>query len=626
MLKQILWDKPKVEVFIDLAGRDLTSGSIINISASEIAKLDKHFIFKIKDGDIINTYTEYHIDNEDGLKIIIDLLDFENSHYVITGNTLTYDSGDGYFMDTDKTLSIENLPADAKATGDAIKAVEDEVDDVKSDLSENLYKLIHIKEGSGSNDFVFIPFSISSSGKYLIKNTSSSQIGVDTTQTNSTSETKTEGSWTINANQKAEIETTLTANYFRVYCNGSNVTFSIQDMNTDFVKVEETLKDLTDLNLENVIPTDTYEDINTTFTPNTYWNSEGTVASVQSYTGRYKASAPIEVAENEVYFIGARAGSSSKQQVICIVDENYNILHKQGDGIDVYYSATITIPQNGKYLLITTLAEDTASVIIRKYGTAKYAESNTEKFKGLSFSVMGDSISSYTGEISSGNTPYYTGNNAGVYSPNEMWYNVVGRILGMTADTINGYSGSLVTSGIRDGITPSSDATRCSDLGTNPNIIIIAMGVNDYSYSAPIGDWDGTINHADDTTTYRTAYATMLKRIKSNYPNALIVCVTPFFTQRGINNGTTYVNSITLTCYDYVKATKDVAEIMGCCVIDGWNIGFNRHNYYPQYCSDSDTTPAHPNARGHRVIGETIAKELSVIAEGYINNINANNS
>lgn len=375
----------------------------------------------------------------------------------------------------------------------------------------------------------------------------------------------------------------------------------------------------------NITPSDTFIDINTTFTQNTFWNSQGTVASVESYTGYYQASAPIEVSEGETYFIAAKAGSSSKQRVICIVDDAYNVIHRQGYGSNVYYSATITIPTNGTKLLITTVAEDTASVIIRKYGTAKYEASNTEKFKGLSFSVMGDSFSSYTGEIPSGNTPYYTGNNAGVYSPNEMWYAVVGRLLGMTIDTINGFSGSLVTSGIREGITPASDSSRCSNLGTNPDIILIAMGVNDYSYSAPMGDWNGITNHADDTTTYRTAYATMLKRIKANYPSALIVCITPFFTQRGINNGTTYVNGIPLSCYDYVKATKEIAEIMGACVIDGWNIGFNRHNYYPQYCSDSNTAPTHPNARGHRVIGETIAKELSVVAEGYLNNTRANN-
>ena len=242
-------------------------------------------------------------------------------------------------------------------------------------------------------------------------------------------------------------------------------------------------------------------------------------------------------------------------------------------------------------------------------------------------SVMGDSISAYTGEIPSGLTPYYTGNNAGVSAPYQMWYNIVAQLLGMGKGVINSDSGSCVTSGVRDDATyiPASSTERCKNLGTKPDVILIAMGVNDYSYmssAAQFGTWDGTTalgssaDMSDYTVTdFRSAYATMLARIQKKYPKAQIICLTPWFTQRHTTDtGVTYLNAISKTERDYADAIKEIAAIMGCRVIDTNIIGFNRYNYYPTYASDSSSVPTHPNQDGQLVCGLAVVKELLNIA------------
>ena len=245
----------------------------------------------------------------------------------------------------------------------------------------------------------------------------------------------------------------------------------------------------------------------------------------------------------------------------------------------------------------------------------------TEAKKRLRLAVIGDSICSFAGCIPEGNKVYYTGANSGVSRPEQMWWSVLARELDLEPLAIEAWSGSTVTEGVRDPAVyrPASDPRRCQNLhrGTlEPDVILIAMGVNDYSYGAPIGSWDGRTPLAGDASNFRAAYGTMLARIHERYPFALTVCLTPWFMQRGLDTGECYVNEPWgLTSEDYGRAICEVAHLLGCPVIDATHIGFTRWNFYAQdgskYCEDTPLRPTHPNARGQRVMGLAVARALA---------------
>lgn len=362
--------------------------------------------------------------------------------------------------------------------------------------------------------------------------------------------------------------------------------------------------------------------IPTNFMANSFWSVEAAVVSRNSYTGYYQSSDPIAVSAGEKYKIQLKVGSSSRQYGIVVVDSGYTALLTVGRGSNIYIERTITIPENGAYLLLTTINEDVNAVIVQKLITAREHPSGLEKFNGLSFSVMGDSFSAFAGHVPTGYDVYYAGNNAGVYSYDQMWFNILANRLGMTPLVINAVSGSLVTKGIRTDRLESSSEERCAGLGTSPDIIFIAMGLNDYTYSAPMGDWNGRTNPGDDAVyTFRNAYATMLERIRINYPNALTIVITPFYAGRGINIGPNLVNGIPLCEKDYVDAVIDICNIMNVPYIDGFTIGFNKVNYYPKFCSDNASTPTHPNAAGQLAIADSVIDEIAFKCSGFINTL-----
>ena len=249
--------------------------------------------------------------------------------------------------------------------------------------------------------------------------------------------------------------------------------------------------------------------------------------------------------------------------------------------------------------------------------------------EGMKLSLLGDSISAYAGTIPAGNKAYYDGSKAGVTSPNQMWWKVLCDATGIVPLIINGWSGSAITQ-LEDeshsSIPPMSSDARCGALhdgATNPDVILIAGGTNDYTYaqsaqSEPLA-WDGKTSPVLGNC-FTEAYACMIKKLQTNYPQALVVALSTFFTMRGNDNGYTLTHTVGSHVYtqaDYNAAIESVAKIMRIPFIRVDDIGYNRSNMYPTYAEDSSTIPTHPNANGQKLIGEYLATQLPIVATGF---------
>lgn len=248
---------------------------------------------------------------------------------------------------------------------------------------------------------------------------------------------------------------------------------------------------------------------------------------------------------------------------------------------------------------------------------------------GLKLSLLGDSISAYAGTIPDGNEAYYRGNNSGVSSSSQMWWSVLCEDTGMTPLVINAWSGSAITQ-LEDSShiskIPMSDDTRCSNLGTDnndPDVIIIAGGVNDYTYaqsaqSEPL-EWDPH-TAATEGNSFTETYAAMIKKLQQNYPNAVIIALSTWFTMRGTDNGYTLTHSVGSNVYtqqDYNDKIKFVADQMHIPYVDVSVLGFNRNNFYPTYAQDSSSIPTHPNAAGQKAMGMYLASIIPSIVRGF---------
>ena len=366
-------------------------------------------------------------------------------------------------------------------------------------------------------------------------------------------------------------------------------------------------------------------------TPNKFWNTEGSKAVLADIASSWWASNEIPVAEGERFIVCGQQYNTHKTRIWITTDDELNIISKASDLYSAgYYNNEVVIPRGATKLLITSTYYTSGA---RKPFVIKYVPYRqiTEKvLYGRKLSVLGDSISAYTGTIPVGNTAYYTGNNAGVSNSSQMWWSILCDKTGMTPCVINGLSGSGITQ-LEDeqhvSIPPMSDDTRCLALHNSndyPNVIIIAGGLNDYTYAQSAqsepAEWDGKTVPVIGSNFTET-YACMIKKIQTAYPKAIIVALSTWFSMRGVDNGYTLTHTVgsnVWTQQDYNNAIKSVAEQMHIPYIDVSNIGFNRNNFYPIFASDSSTIPTHPNFAGQYVMGAAIAEKLPSLVKAFI--------
>ncbi len=146
-----------------------------------------------------------------------------------------------------------------------------------------------------------------------------------------------------------------------------------------------------------------------------------------------------------------------------------------------------------------------------------------------------------------------------------------------------------------------------------PDVIIIYRGTNDFSHAPYAKLTEGYFNNPswdypetdaiDNGYGYLEAIALTVKKLRTAYPEAKIFLSTLNIFKRVIYDSYPTRNGET-TLPAYCNAIRDAANFLGCGLIEFDKDGITFENcYISGYITDSQTTPTHPNNKGHKVMG-----------------------
>jgi len=241
--------------------------------------------------------------------------------------------------------------------------------------------------------------------------------------------------------------------------------------------------------------------------------------------------------------------------------------------------------------------------------------------KMRTYAILGDSISTYEGVCPSEHTVYYTGNNAGITTPQHTWWGRVADRCGLELTVNMAWSGLRVTprSGNpeRDGVYfADSIAQYTGDV--DPDIIFVYMGINDFNHNTPLGEWDrkaevDMVYDCSQTHYFIESYAKMLSFLKRTHPDSEVYCLTlPNCERSGSTTSEIEINENGTALWEYNEAIRMVCQTLGVNVIDTDTCNFNHWNSM-EYFTDFNLSTAgflHPNAEGMKVIANKVIKAI----------------
>lgn len=214
-------------------------------------------------------------------------------------------------------------------------------------------------------------------------------------------------------------------------------------------------------------------------------------------------------------------------------------------------------------------------------------QKNVGNLYGKKISILGDSISTFTGYSYEGNRCRYPQSDLLTDVNDTYWMQII-KDLGLTLGINEAWAGTRIS---WDGTTESGDIgadkfigsqTRINHLGENgtPDVILVFGGTNDiynnvekgtFDYSSPASYTSEQIAFLT-STTYADAIRTLLIRLQYTYPNSKIVFILPYFFT-------------TLKKLDeYNEIMKEACDAYGVPVIDARTCGltvFNTNDYLP---------------------------------------------
>lgn len=389
----------------------------------------------------------------------------------------------------------------------------------------------------------------------------------------------------------------------------NSVNTQVDVIKSDFYQ-EENIDGYNELNLSPAIPSDSpffYTSQTDVYRNNTIYKIKGNFTRIGTFSIGYTT-------DNIV------AGEPFDPEALTIT----NLLVIEETGLqDILLPTPFKVPTNGTLCIYTPT--DTAASTYGTEGTDKgfayvsngnYAFSvnslnmiiyslrvvgEPSTYSGKTLSILGDSISTFAGYIPAGNVTYYPYGDVALVS-DTWWYKLM-TALDMTLNVNNSWSGSRVTT--TDGEESAGCMSRCQNLGVNPDVIIVYMGINDFNNEVDLGTYDGTTPIPLDTTKFREAYGIMLNKILSTYKTSEVwVCTLPQCERNG-QEGFPEINQNGVALAEFNKAIVELSNSFGVKVLDHNKCGLTYQNmdvYNPN--------ELHPNKYGHSLIANNDIRQI----------------
>ncbi|MBQ8863553.1 MAG: SGNH/GDSL hydrolase family protein [Rikenellaceae bacterium] len=213
----------------------------------------------------------------------------------------------------------------------------------------------------------------------------------------------------------------------------------------------------------------------------------------------------------------------------------------------------------------------------------------------------------------------------GVSAPNIYW-RYLADMLGFEPLVygVNGHQWSNLPSQIK----------RMKEAAVVPDVIMIFAGTNDYNANVPLGEWytfDKQVVNVNgrqverlhrefvrDGATFRGRINSVLESLKTDYPTAQIILVTPLhrafatFGSGNVQPEESYANGLELFIDDYVEVVREASSVWSVPVIDLYATSglLPMIDSHVQYFMNADRDRLHPNAKGHQRMARVMAAQM----------------